>query len=53
MEIVLIDTKNPKVQIEILIIGIKIGACHQKIADCDDLAVVQNWTKLRKIRLFV
>ena len=39
MEIVLIDTKNLKVPIEILITGIKIAACHQKMADCDDLAV--------------
>ena len=39
MEIVLIDTKNPKVRIEILMTGTKIAACHQKLADCDDLAV--------------
>ena len=39
MEIVLIDTKNPKVRIEILITGTKIAACHEKMADCDDLAV--------------
>ena len=39
MEIVLIDTKNPKVRIEIVIIGTKIAACHQKMADCDDLTV--------------
>ena len=39
MEIVLIDTKNPRVRIEILITGIKIAACHQMMADCDDLAV--------------
>ena len=39
MEIVLIDTKNPKVQIKILMTGTKIAACHQKMADCDDLAV--------------
>ena len=35
MEIVLIDTKNPKVRIEIVITGTKIAACHQKMADCD------------------
>ena len=39
MEIVLIDTKNPKVRIEILMTGTIIAACHQKMADCDDLAV--------------
>ena len=39
MEIVLIDTKNPKVQIKILMTGTRIAACHQKMADCDDLAV--------------
>ena len=39
MRIVLIDTKNPKVRIEILMTGTKIAACHQKIGDCDDLAV--------------
>ena len=38
MEIVLIDTNNPKVRIEILVTGTKIAACHQKMADCDDLA---------------
>ena len=31
MEIVLIDTKNPKVRIEILMTGTKHEACHQKI----------------------
>ena len=30
MEIVLIDTKNPKVRIEILMTGTKLAACHQK-----------------------
>ena len=35
----MIDTKNPKVRIEILMTGTKIAACHQKMADCDDLAV--------------
>ena len=39
MEIVLIDTKNPKVRIEILMTGTEIAACHQKMADCDDLTV--------------
>ena len=39
MEIVLIDTKNPKLRIEILMTGTKTAACHQIIADCDDLAV--------------
>ena len=39
MEIVLIDTKNPKVRIEILMTGTKTVACHQKMADCDDLTV--------------
>ena len=39
MEIVLIDTKNPNVRIEIVITGTNIAAYHQKMADCDDLAV--------------
>ena len=39
METVLIDTKNPKVRIEIIMTGTKIATCHQKMADCDDLAV--------------
>ena len=39
MEIVLIDTKNPKVRIEILMTGTEIAACHQTMADFDDLAV--------------
>ena len=38
MEIVLIETKNPKVRKEILMTGTKIAACHQKMADRDDLA---------------
>ena len=38
-EIVLIDTKNPKVRIEILVTGTKIEACHLKVADFDDLVV--------------
>ena len=53
MEIVLIDTKSPKVRIEILMTGSKIAACNQKMADSDDMAVcsklVLNW----KIRRFV
>ena len=39
MEIVLIDTKNPKVRIKIPMTGTKLAACHQKMADCDDLTV--------------
>ena len=39
MEIVLIDTKNPKVRTEIVITGTKIAGCHHLMADCDDLAV--------------
>ena len=39
MEIVLIDTKSPKVEIEILMTGTKSAACHQILTDCDDLAV--------------
>ena len=39
MELVLIDTKSLKVRIEILMTGTKIKACHQIMADCDDLAV--------------
>ena len=39
MEIVLIDTKNSKVRIEILMTGTKIAAGNKKMADCDDLAV--------------
>ena len=39
MENVLIDTTNPKVRIEILMTGTKTAACHQKMADCDDLTV--------------
>ena len=39
MEIVLIDTKSPKVRIEIPVTGTKIAACHQIMADFDDLAV--------------
>ena len=35
----MIDTKNPKVRIKILMTGTKIAACHQIMADCDDLAV--------------
>ena len=39
MEIVLIDTKNPKVRIERLMTGTIIAACQQKMSICDDLAV--------------
>ena len=39
MELVLIDKKYPKVQIEILMTGTKNAACHQIMADCDDPAV--------------
>ena len=39
MEIVLIDTINTKVRIEILMNGTKIAACHQIMANFDDLAV--------------
>ena len=39
MEIILIDTKNPKVRKEILMTGTKTAASHQKMADCDDLTV--------------
>ena len=39
MKIVLIDTKRPKVRIEILMTRTNIEACHQLMADCDDLAV--------------
>ena len=39
MDIVLIDTKNPKVRIKILMTGTKNAASHQKVADCDDLGV--------------
>ena len=39
MEIVLIDTKSPKVRMEILMTGTKIAECNQIMADCEDLAV--------------
>ena len=39
MEVILIDTKSPRVEIEILMTGIKTPACNQKMADCDDRAV--------------
>ena len=39
MELVLIDTKSPKVRMEILMTGTKIEACPKKMAECDDLAV--------------
>ena len=52
MEIVLIDTKNPKVRIERLMTGTKIAVCHQKMADCDDL-FVQTGTKLKNTNICV
>ena len=39
MKIISIETKNPNVRIEILMTCTKIAACHQMMADCDDLAV--------------
>ena len=42
MEIVLDDTKNPGVRIEIPMTGTKIAACNQKMADCDGPAVCSN-----------
>ena len=39
MEIVLNDTKNPKLRIKILMSGTKNAACHHMMADCDGLAV--------------
>ena len=39
MEFVLIDTKNPRVRVEILMTGVKIAACYQIMADCDDLVI--------------
>ena len=39
MVIVLIDAKNPKVRIEILMTGTKSEAGNQIMADCHDLAV--------------
>ena len=39
MEIVLIDTNEPILRIEILMTGTKLAACHQIMADWDDLAV--------------
>ena len=48
-ESVLIDTKSLKVRIDMLMTGTKIAACHQKMADCDDLAgcskLVSNFEK--------
>ena len=43
MELVLIDTKSPKVRIEILITGTKIKACHQKWQIEMIWQFVQNW----------
>ena len=53
MEFVLIDTKSPKVRIEILMTGTKIKACHQIMADCDDLSVCSKLVLNLKIRIFV
>ena len=53
MEYVLIDTKNPKVRIKILMTGTKLAECHQKMADCDDLAVCSKLSLNWKIRIFV
>ena len=53
MEIVLVNTKNPQVRIDILITGTKIAACHQKRQIVMIWQFVQNWTELRKIRKFV
>ena len=52
MEIVLIGTKNPKVRIEILMTGTKVKACHQIMADCDDLAVCSKLVLNLKIQKF-
>ena len=38
MKIVLDDTNNLKVPLDIFTTGTKIAACHQITADCDDLA---------------
>ena len=53
MELVLIDTKSLKVRIEILMTGTKTKACHQIMADCDDLAVCSKLVLNLKIRIFV
>ena len=53
MELVLIDTKSPKVRIEILMTGTKIKPRHQIMADCDDLAVCSKLLLNLKIRMFV
>ena len=52
MEIVFIGTKNPKVRIEILMTGTKVEACHQIMADCDDLAVCSKLVLNFKIQKF-
>ena len=43
MEIVLIDTKSPKLRIEILMTGTKIKACHQIKQIVMIWQFVQNW----------
>ena len=53
MELVLIDTKSPKVRIEILMTGTQIKACHQIMADYEDLAVCSKLVLKLKIRIFV
>ena len=46
MELVLIDTKSPKVRIKILMTGTKIKACHQKWQIEMIWQFVQTCTKL-------
>ena len=53
MELVSIDTKGPKVRIEILMTGTKNKACHQIKADCNDLAVCRKLVLNLKIRIFL
>ena len=47
MELVLIDTKYPKVRIEILMTGTKIAAGHQKWQMI--WPFVQNWFQTEKL----
>ena len=51
MEIVLIDTTNPKVRIKILMTGTKLAACHQKMADCDSGSLFKTGTELENTNL--
>ena len=53
MELNLIGTKSPKVRIEILMTVTKIEACHQIVADSDNLAVCSKLVLNLKIRIFV